>query len=449
MKKPILFVAFFFLFAGRAVAQNDCVDAIIICGDANLSNLDTQGFGIQEIFANACSSHENNSIWLKIKIQTGGTFGFLITPESSALVVDFDFWILGPNVECSNMGTAVRCSTTNPLNAQLAYNTTGMNDSETDVSEGPGPDGNAFIHWMNVLDNETYYIAIDRPVGESNFSIVWTGTATFYEPPVIESVTDLHSCNASKDGLAVFDLTVNNASAIGSQTNVAATYYTNYNDAVNADNAIADPAAFQSTTNPQIIYIRLTNTVTGCFVVAEFSLLLNESSDPVTEFSYTTPVCIEGINPVPEIAPGFTDSGVFTATPQGLAINPTSGNIDLSGSHTGNYTVTYTVPPNNPFCFAPEHTDFSLEINNCMIPRGISPNNDGLNDFFNIEDFDVKELSIFNRYGVKVYSRLNYRKEWDGFSDKGKKLPDATYFYLIELNNGEIRTGWVYINRQK
>ncbi|HMI08087.1 MAG TPA: hypothetical protein VK528_11110, partial [Flavobacterium sp.] len=118
------------------------MDAIIICGDANLSNLDTQGFGIQEIFANACSSHENNSIWLKIKIQTGGTFGFLITPESSALVVDFDFWIFGPNVECSNMGTAVRCSTTNPLNAQLAYNTTGMNDSETDVSEGPGPDGN-------------------------------------------------------------------------------------------------------------------------------------------------------------------------------------------------------------------------------------------------------------------------------------------------------------------
>ena len=73
---------------------------------------------------------------------------------------------------------------------------------------------------------------------------------------------------------------------------------------------------------------------------------------------------------------------------------------------------------------------------------------DGLNDFFNIEKFDVKELSIFNRYGVKVYHKENYKKEWYGQTDKGKELPDATYYYLIELNNGEKKTGWVYLIRE-
>jgi len=40
---------------------------------------------------NSCGSQENNSIWLKVTIQTGGTLGFILTPENHALVVDFDF----------------------------------------------------------------------------------------------------------------------------------------------------------------------------------------------------------------------------------------------------------------------------------------------------------------------------------------------------------------------
>ena len=250
MKKITFFATLVLFFANtKAMAQNDCIDAIVICGDANLSGLETNGFGTQEIFANnACSSQENNSIWLKIKIKQGGTFGFVLTPESSDLVVDFDFWIYGPNVTCGNIGTAIRCSTTNPLNASLTYNTTGMNATETDVSEGPGQDGDGYIHWMNVNDNDVYYIAIDRPVGESNFSIAWTGTATFYDVPVADNVNgivDLHECSpASQPDIAIFDLTPNLAGALGSQTDVAALSFTSYNDAINAINPVSNPQNF-------------------------------------------------------------------------------------------------------------------------------------------------------------------------------------------------------------
>ena len=450
MKKITLIVTLLFLItSAKSFSQNDCVDAIVICGDANLSNLGTTGFGVQEIFANACSSQENNSLWLKIKIRTGGTFGFMLTPQSADLVVDYDFWIFGPNVDCSNIGTAIRCSTTNPLNAGINYNTTGMNNTETDTSEGPGADGNAFINWMNVNDNDTYYIAIDRPVGESNFAIAWTGTATFYEIPIIESTADIQICDTGPTPeTALFNLTTNDANAIGTQTNVATTYYETYDEAVIGENAIANTTSFQNTSNPQQIFIRLTNTVTGCFVISDFDLLLDRSIEQNAEFSYVSPVCIAGANPMPIIS-NTSGAGFFTAAPNGLEINNLTGNINLSNSQVGQYTVTYTIPPNNAFCFAPEQTTFDIEIENCGIPRGISPNNDGLNDFFNIEKFDVKALSIFNRYGVKVYHKDNYRKEWNGLSDNGKELPDATYYYLIELNNGDHKTGWVYVNRQQ
>src|SRR5690606_39546199 len=103
---------------------------------------------------------ENNSLWLKVLIKDGGTLGFVITPDSNNLVVDFDFWLFGPANDCSEIGNSIRCSTTNPIQAQLAYNTTGMNDTETDFSEGPGPDGNAFIQWITVEDDQIYYLLV-------------------------------------------------------------------------------------------------------------------------------------------------------------------------------------------------------------------------------------------------------------------------------------------------
>lgn len=84
----------------------------------------------------------------------------------------------------------------------------------------------------------------------------------------------------------------------------------------------------------------------------------------------------------------------------------------------------------------------------CKIPRGISPNDDTLNDFFDLSNLKVKELQIFNRYGTEVYSKINYKKEWDGRTDNGNELPDGTYYYVINFETGKSKTGWVYINKE-
>jgi gliding motility-associated-like protein len=81
------------------------------------------------------------------------------------------------------------------------------------------------------------------------------------------------------------------------------------------------------------------------------------------------------------------------------------------------------------------------------IQKGISANNDGMNDYFDLENFNVKQLKIFNRYGTTVYSKDNYQNEWYGQSDDGNDLPDGTYYYMIDLADSQTKTGWIYINR--
>ncbi|ALM49272.1 hypothetical protein AMR72_10450 [Flavobacterium psychrophilum] len=110
----------------------------------------------------------------------------------------------------------------------------------------------------------------------------------------------------------------------------------------------------------------------------------------------------------------------------------------------GDYTVVVTSADG---CVSEDV--FPVISTTCDIPRGISPNNDGLNDNFDLSGLGVKKLVIFNRYGQEVYSRNNYKDEWHGQGRGSEELPTGTYFYMVERTNGESKTGWVYINREE
>jgi len=90
------------------------------------------------------------------------------------------------------------------------------------------------------------------------------------------------------------------------------------------------------------------------------------------------------------------------------------------------------------------------------IPEGFSPNGDGVNDYFVIEGLDNYEkvkVIIMNRWGNKVYESNDYQNNWNGInkfgiSVGGNQLPVSTYFYIIDLGEGEsVRKGYVYLNR--
>lgn len=68
-----------------------------------------------------------------------------------------------------------------------------------------------------------------------------------------------------------------------------------------------------------------------------------EVPEPVTGFSYPTPLCASGGAASPTLSTGFTPGGTFTAG-NGLSINASTGVINVGASAPGTYTVTYTIP---------------------------------------------------------------------------------------------------------
>jgi gliding motility-associated-like protein len=110
------------------------------------------------------------------------------------------------------------------------------------------------------------------------------------------------------------------------------------------------------------------------------------------------------------------------------------------------FPLEFTVTVTSGGCV--ESASFIVESTFCTIPKGVSPNNDTLNDNFNLIGLNVNKLSIFNRYGKEVYSKSNYRNEWRGQSDSDSELPTGTYYYVIERTTGSTESGWVYLNRE-
>jgi gliding motility-associated-like protein len=92
-----------------------------------------------------------------------------------------------------------------------------------------------------------------------------------------------------------------------------------------------------------------------------------------------------------------------------------------------------------------------------IIHNGISPNGDGKNDYFSIQNIQFLEpenkVSIYNRWGDKIFDLENYdsdnpNKRFNGISDNGKELPSGVYFYKIQLvNRGENLSGYLTIKK--
>lgn len=102
---------------------------------------------------------------------------------------------------------------------------------------------------------------------------------------------------------------------------------------------------------------------------------------------------------------------------------------------------------------------FDLLVENCPphIPQVFTPNNDGYNDWFNIQGlydiFEKHKLLIYNRYGTLVFEGDNENR-WTGKSNRGLNnsgniLPTGTYFFVLNLNDIYYKTltGWVYLIR--
>lgn len=83
------------------------------------------------------------------------------------------------------------------------------------------------------------------------------------------------------------------------------------------------------------------------------------------------------------------------------------------------------------------------------IYNALSPNGDGIHDVLEmegIEQYPNNKLQIFNRWGDNVYQASGYNGTTKAFD--GGSLPDGTYYYVLDLGNGEkLIEGYIVLKR--
>ena len=139
----------------------------------------------------------------------------------------------------------------------------------------------------------------------------------------------------------------------------------------------------------------------------------------------------------------FYNSALATAFSDGFVFDATSAN--------GN--MPFANPSKSPILL-----NYLTHIH---IPGGFSPNNDGVNDRFVIENtilYNIK-MELINRWGTKVYdSKGYYQNDWDGICNQpgplfNNRLESGTYYYIIQVFDKQTNVlvekaiGFITLNR--
>ena len=99
---------------------------------------------------------------------------------------------------------------------------------------------------------------------------------------------------------------------------------------------------------------------------------------------------------------------------------------------------------NTDGCFST--ASFLLKSRNCepIVYNAVSPNNDGLNDFFYISGlrdiFLNYKLEVYNRWGRLIWTGDNSKPDWNGKAENAvgnDDAPGGTYYYILHLNDSD------------
>jgi gliding motility-associated-like protein len=151
-----------------------------------------------------------------------------------------------------------------------------------------------------------------------------------------------------------------------------------------------------------------------------------------------------------------TASGAWTRLEgSGTITAPADPNTTVTGLSQGANVFVWTV--NNGECGTTTDT-VVVTLKDCLlltIPDAFSPNSDGVNDVYTIENlqyYPQNTFTVFNRWGNKVFEATPYTNTWDGTSQFGaafgELLPESTYYYVLDPGTGDDAfTGYIYLRR--
>jgi len=169
----------------------------------------------------------------------------------------------------------------------------------------------------------------------------------------------------------------------------------------------------------------------GCF--SEFTAinLINSFPKPVADF-YLNPSVVTIDKPIINFINTSTngDTWLWNFGDDGSNNNTaTTQNASHQYSDNGEFIV-WLIATTDKGCIDSVYYTATVIVDEIIVPNIITPNGDGHNDYFvieNIERLESANLRIYNRWGRLIYSSDNYKNDWDGGDS-----PDGVYFWHID-----------------
>jgi gliding motility-associated-like protein len=344
---------------------------------------------------------------------------------------------------------------------------------------------------------KTIYVKVTSVEGCTDDSEI---TLNYY-PVVVLTPATLESCYIpGAITTALFDLTSANVTSL---TGITKKFYTTQANALAGTNAIANPTNYITQTGE--VYVRVTSN-DGCYAITKITLKVLPPVKSTVLKDKT--ICIEDRTTL-DAGPGFDgyewSTGATTQSIQGvpvgtytvtlrtgkcftlqqvnvyasqqpviasldinnntITVNATGGTApyeySLDGITWQNSNVFTNLPRGENKIYLKDSFDCNPILVQVTVPNlvnAITPNGDNVNDELDYTSLAYKKdlvLTIYNRYGNKIYESDKMRNyKWDGTSG-GKKIVTGTYWYTItwgenDTNNTQTKyTGWILVKNRE
>lgn len=402
----------FNLFSFAQPTNNDCANAERLCPNVVLSGTTTGATANVATDYDYCNP-STATIWYMF---TTNSAGGNVTIDVTNLTFNPDP-TMGQQIEGLIITTSAPCSTPGygPYSACVSASTSF-----------------SVISAVALDPNTTYYFQINATnvgVGvtqsaQCDFDITISGPAIDKTPPVASiSATNTVLCFGDSE---IVDATVGNCA----DTSSFAWYF---NNALLSSGAAS---TYDAGTLPGAGYLKL---IVSCDLICT----VTDTTDSI--YFDVTPIAADagadkfiGAGGQANID-GSGSAGTVSWTPGTTLTNASSFTPIATPSETTTYFLTVT----NGTCTASDSMNvFVGEI--ITIYSSFTPNGDDINDKWiirNSDQFDNIEIWIYDRSGQEVFHTTNYStpdKWWDGtLKETGNPLPASTYFYVIDLKEGE------------
>lgn len=322
--------------------------------------------------------------------------------------------------------------------------------------------------WTNTVQGgQTIYVRIENSLTKTYD--IFNIKINIPQYPKIDLPLDLEKCYDSTYN--VFDLSqVSTQMQIDSNQNLSFTYYDKNPE--NLDTSPQLPMLYQSTKQIETLYVNVENLDGGCSSIYGFHVINNETPNLLPFSNFQSPNFLESCYFDKQNKGYFKLSDIeydmILGEKSNLEIDYYLSYKEAENNNNQISEIHYLEQPIEEIfikvtdendCFTISNFYLNIDcilnnesLSNIFFPKFITPNNDGINDFWNIEGVSEKvrresTITIFNRYGKEIISFIpNSIEGWNG-TYNGNQLPSSDYWFMFRTESGFEKLGHFTLKR--